>query len=330
MTEEDAPPRRSGGAGWKLALRIIVSVALLVVLARNLRNPTDAIPGGHHLVTTGLLVGALLMTLLGVVLSAWRWQRVLMVFDVQPSLRTLTRHYLAGLFVGNALPGTIGGDVLRVSRLSTSIESSTTAFASVVLERLTGFLALPAFVLLGFVVRPSLLDHNHAWIALLIAGITLTVLAVILFAAGHSRVAGRFADNDNWTRFIGAVHVGVDRLRRDPRQAFPVLATAFVYQLSVISVFGLIFRALDLPVPLAALFAFAPAVLMVQVLPISLSGLGVREGALVLFLHPLGVSREQAFAAGLLWWGALLIVSMLGAPAFAIGHRRRTRAERPA
>src|SRR5690242_12309340 len=67
MTEDDAPPRRSG-AGWKLALRIIVSVALLVVLARNLRNPTDVIPSSHHLLTTGLLIGALLITLLGVIL----------------------------------------------------------------------------------------------------------------------------------------------------------------------------------------------------------------------------------------------------------------------
>jgi uncharacterized membrane protein YbhN (UPF0104 family) len=60
---------------------------------------------------------------------------------------------------------------------------------------------------------------------------------------------------------------------------------------------------------------------MLQVLPISFSGLGVREGALVLFLHSFGVTNAQAFAAGLLWWGCMIAVSMLGAPAFAVGHR---------
>jgi hypothetical protein len=320
MTEGDAAPRRSG-PGWKLTLRILVSVALLVVLARNLRDPTEVIPDQHHLLTILLLAAALVITLVGVVLSAWRWQRVLRVFDAHVPLLMLTRHYLAGLFVGNALPGTIGGDVVRVSRAGKSLGSSTTAFGSVVLERLTGFIALPLLVLTGFALRPSLLEHDQAWIALLIAGVTLGVLGAVLFAAGHPRVAGRFTENENWTRFIGSVHLGVDRLRRDPRQALPVIATAIVYQISVIGVFGVIFRALDLPVPLAAVFAFAPAVLMLQVLPISLNGFGVREGALVLFLHPLGVTREQAIAAGLLWWGALLLVSMLGAPAFAIGHR---------
>ena len=58
--------------------------------------------------------------------------------------------------------------------------------------------------------------------------------------------------------------------------------------------FGLIFRALDLPVPIAAVVAFVPAVSMLQVLPISFGGLGVREGALVLFLHSFGVSNAQA------------------------------------
>ena len=88
--------------------------------------------------------------------------------------------------------------------------------------------------------------------------------------------------------------------------------------------FGLIFRALDLGVPTAAVLAFTPAVLMLQVLPISFSGLGVREGALVLFLHSFNVSNTQAGAAGLLWWGCMVAVSMLGAPAFAIGHRTPT------
>jgi len=42
---------------------------------------------------------------------------------------------------------------------------------------------------------------------------------------------------------------------------------------------------------------------------------------LVLFLHSFHVSNAQAGAAGLLWWGSMLVVSMLGAPAFALGNR---------
>ena len=318
------------GSGWTLAIRIVVSVGLLAFLATRVPNPEDVIPDQHRALTFALLAAAVLMTFLGVLLSAWRWQRVLYVFHVHVPFRTLTTHYFAGLFVGNALPSTIGGDVLRISRVSKTLDSPEIGFASVVLERLTGFIALPLLVFCGFALRPSMLDGDHAWIAVLVAAITLGVLGAVLVAAGHPRVAGRYADNENWTRFIGAVHLGVDRLRREPVQAIPVVATAMLYQLSVVAVFALIFRALDLPVPLAGVLAFAPAVLMLQVLPISLNGIGVRELTLVLFLGAFGVKHGRAAAAGLLWYGALVLVSMLGAPSLALGHRGATPADAPA
>ena len=83
-------------------------------------------------------------------------------------------------------------------------------------------------------------------------------------------------------------------------------------------------RMLELPVPLAGVFAFGAPVAMLQVLPISFNGLGVREGALVLLLHPLGVNTGQAVALGLIWYGLLVVASLLGAPAFAVGHRAKT------
>jgi uncharacterized membrane protein YbhN (UPF0104 family) len=67
--------------------------------------------------------------------------------------------------------------------------------------------------------------------------------------------------------------------------------------------------------------AFVPAVAIVQVLPITVGGLGVREGAFVLFLVPLGVPEEKALALGLLVYAINLVVSLLGAPAFAIRGR---------
>jgi uncharacterized protein (TIRG00374 family) len=229
------------------------------------------------------------------------------------------------LFIGTVLPSTIGGDVLRISRASDDVGSEV-AFGSVVLERLTGFVALPLLVGIGFLLRPSIADQKHGWIALVVAGVTLVVLVLILVAAGHPKVAGRYANSGSWTRFIGAVHNGVDRLRREPRKALPVLLTAIVYQLSVIAVFALVFRALDLDIPLVAVVALVPAVLMIQVLPISISGLGVREGAIAFFFAAFGVTAQQALAAGLLWFGALVVVSMLGAPAFLAVGRRKHRA----
>lgn len=239
-------------------------------------------------------------------------------------LRTLASHYFAGQFVGNVLPSTIGGDVLRVSRSAKTIDSSSDAFASVVLERLTGFVVLPAITFLGFALQPSLASLDHSWIAIVIAVGALTAVAVILAAAGSARIAGRFASHANWTRFIGAVHVGVDRIRRHRRHVWSVLGTAVLFQASVLLMVWCALRTVDVSISVPALLAFIPAVAMAQVAPISVGGFGIREGMLALLLGPLGVTTSQAVAVGVLWYAMTLVASVFGAPTFAVGQRSAT------
>lgn len=321
-----APGRTDRRSAWKLWLRIGLSLVILAVLVSRIRFGGVLPDGGGAFAWLGVGV---LAAAVSIVLAAWRWQRVLAAFGYDVRLRTLVHHYFAGQFLGNVLPSTIGGDVLRISRATADTGSGTVAFASVVLERLTGFLALPVLVLVGFTLRPSLFDvRPSARVAVLVAAIVVLVLGVILYISGHPRLAGRFAGHENWMRFIGAVHLGVDRLRRDPKRAAFVTSASLLYQTSAMMVLYVVVRMLQLPVPFAAVLAFGPAVAMLQVLPISLGGLGVREGALVLLLHPLGVSGGQAVALGLLWYGMILIASLLGAPSFAVGHRARVPAAR--
>jgi uncharacterized membrane protein YbhN (UPF0104 family) len=314
------PARRSAWVRWG---RLVLSVALLTVLATKIDTgelvpPHRSLPGALAFLCSGIVIMAF-----SFVLASWRWQRVLAVYGAHVSLRTLLKHYLASQFIGNALPSTVGGDVLRVSRCTRDTGSSEIAFASVVIERLTGFFALPVLTFVGFIARPDLLDVGRSWIAVAVAFGTLAVLGVILLIAASPRLAGRFKDHDNWMRYIGIVHVGVDRLRRDPRDAWAALGAAVAYQLSVIAAVYCAVHTVGLTIPNGAVLAFVPAVAMVQVLPISISGLGVREGMFALLLHPLGVPTAQAVAVGLLWYAITLLVSLLGAPAFAMGHHGR-------
>src|SRR5688500_2762994 len=287
-------------------------------------DAADLLPR-RSLSTALWLAVAAALTLAGIVLSAMRWQKVLDALEIRARLPRLMSHYLAGQFVSNVLPTTIGGDVLRVSRLSRDTGESPGTFASVVLERLTGWLVLPVITIVGFAVNPGLRHLGSATrLALALAVGTLTVLVVVLVAAGSNRIGGRFAARAGWRRFVGAVHLGIERLRSHPGAAANVLVAGFAYQLVLVLAAVAAAQALGVrPAGLTALLAFFPAVLIAQVLPISMSGLGVREGAFVLFLGPLGVAQEQAIALGLLLYLRNLAVSLLGAPAFAAGGRPR-------
>jgi len=124
--------------------------------------------------------------------------------------------------------------------------------------------------------------------------------------------------------FVLDVHLGIERLRRHPGAAVNVLAVGFAYQLVLVLAALFAAKAVGMGVEVGptALLAFFPAVAIAQVLPIGISGLGVREGAFVLFLGPLGVPDEQAVALGRLLYLLDHGVSLLGAPAFALGGRR--------
>jgi uncharacterized membrane protein YbhN (UPF0104 family) len=191
---------------------------------------------------------------------------------------------------------------------------------------MSGWIVLPALTFAGLLINPTLREQGRA--TALAAGVgaaTLVALAAVLFAAGHPRVGARVSGTAGWKRFTGAIHLGVDRFRRRPQLALGVIAAGVVYQLCVLMSVFLAGKALDINVGFTAILAFFPAVAIVQTLPVTIGGLGVREGALYVFLHPLGVSSEQAISLGVLVYGCTLIVSLAGAPAFAAGSRGRGR-----
>ena len=319
-------PRSAGRRRLILAARIVVSVGLLAYLATKIQWD-QAFPRRPHLSTFVWFGLGVAITLGGIWLSAWRWQRVLEVFDIRVKVSRLLSISLAGMFVGNVLPSTIGGDVLRVSRCARDSGSREAVFASVVLERLTGFLVLPAIVLIGFAAWPGLMTQQGSWVALLIAGIALLLLAVALVLAASPKAGGRFIGHKNWKRFIGAIHLGVDRMRHQPVETFWLLVAAFAYQCTTVAAVFCAVHTVGARVPVAAVIAFAPAVAMVQVLPISLSGLGVREAMFALLFHGLGVPTGKSVAVGLCWYAITLVASVAGGPTFAIGHRTPKREE---
>jgi len=325
LQQGDHPAKR--GPWWSLPVRIVVSVAIIwFVLAKFESSSPSRLRVEWNASTVGWFTAAVVLTLAAVVLATARWRQVLTAMRVpSPPFRRLLSHYFAGQFVSNVLPTTIGGDVLRATRLARDTDNGPDAFASLIIERLAGWLILPLLCALGFASSSAARGAgNPASVALTIAFGTVVALGLILFAADHPRLGGRFAEKPGWRRFIGAVHLGVNRIRAHPASAGRVVGAGLVYQFVLILAAFAGARGLGVDqAGLAAFIAFFPAVLIAQNLPIGISGIGVREGALVFFLAPLGVSNDQAVAVGLLVFALNLLVSLLGAPSFFTGARTK-------
>lgn len=314
-------------------IRLVLSAGLLVGIFWQLggeMNPATLL-GWVTPSALAWLAGAGLLLVFSYVLSTLRWMQVTRSLGLRSRFDTLLSHSLAGQFVSNALPTTIGGDVVRISRLSKNTGDSPGSFSSVVLDRLTGWIVLPLITLLGLLLNPSLRElGTQTRLVVAVALGTLVLLILVLYAADHRLLGGRFRNREGWQRFVAAIHLGLGSLRRRPMAVASVVAVGFVYQFVLVLSAFMAAQALGIAVGLTALMVFFPIVLIAQVMPISIAGLGVREFMFVFLLSAVGVPDQQALALGLLVWILTVATSLLGVPAYAIGGGRPSELSREA
>lgn len=270
----------------------------------------------------GAVIGFLATIVLVLVvqlLSALRW-RLVMGKEASPGLPTLIRITLIGLFFSNFLPTSVGGDAVRTVAVAKVSSKPAWAVSSVFFERFLGTLAMLVLLAAGALAAPSVFDaaisgatFSSAPAAGMAAAAGLVVLAAGVVAWRVLRRSERVRDV---AREAAALWTGIGERPREYAAAFGValavqaLYAAAWYQLSA---------ALGLAVPPAEFLVFVPFVSIAAMLPVTISGIGVREGAWALLLAPYGIGEADAVAFSLLFFLAFLIVGALGGALFALG-----------
>lgn len=290
--------------------RVVASlVGLAVVYAlTDVRSVFEALGAARP----GWMLAALAANLAAVACSAALW-RAGMVSEGRPSLVHAIRYYLGGMFVNNLTPGTIAGDATRTAMLARRGSPAGAAVASVLGERVLSAAALLFFASIG---AAALFTSDP----MLAAGVWAGVAAAL--AAGGVAVVGVEATLRPGRRIPG------ERLVREARDSIATLARrrAFVARgfgmacgVHVCTVAAAVFtmRALGVQISLAEAFTVVPIIAAAVMLPISLQGVGVREGAYVSLFGVIGVAAEPALAGALLSYATTLAVSLLGAIALA-------------
>jgi len=304
-------------------LRPVVSIALLAfVLTRtNIGKLWDVVKGANIL----LLILGVGVVVLALAVSAYKWQRLLTVQKVHVPLSRLFVYYLVGLFFNNLLPTNIGGDVVRVADVAKRTGKTSEAAASVIAERLLAALALALTAAVGLALSYSVAERFRWWIIGILA---ISLALVLMFAVEKWRKAiGRkikLPEKFSLRSRVGGVGSSMGACLQDRSNVAWVVFYSMVFQLTVVLVSYFIFLSFGPHVPVSAghLFvyslAFIPIISALQMLPISISGFGVREGAYVYFFGAAGISSETAIASSLMFWLLVALVSLAGGAIFAL------------
>ncbi len=265
---------------------------------------------------------ALWPLLLAVVLDAGvihaklvRWQSLLAACKFRVGTAEAYRAYLPSLFLGLATPGRVG-DLVRIQYLKRDHGVRyPDGLAVSVVDRLCDVYVLLAFVSLGVAHLTSALSAPLAattWLAVI--GVALAPLLLFIPRVAepaatwlHSRVAGPEASDGPAVFF--------DALRSQMGRALvvPLATTVTAFLINYLQAW-LVASALGLGLSFADVLAVVSLSSLLGLLPISVSGVGVREAFFALvFPVAFGLSETMGIAFGLGVFGVIYL------PALAVG-----------
>ena len=271
------------------------------------------------------LAAALLMLWIGHVICTFRWRMLMRPLMPALSIGRLFGLYCIGLFFNLAFPTTIGGDVVKVYYAGKPSRSFARCFAATFLDRDAGMFAMMLIASVAFLFNP-----------VKVPGIPLSLVIWGLFAAFILANVVLFTPHPH--RFLVAllhrvelsgVAAKIDAISN----AFQImgkqwsilggsLIISIANQLLVISMVWVMAIGLRIDVPLLHFMVLVPVVSLVSMIPVSLSGLGLREYAFLNLLGGVGVARESSIALGLLMSAAIIVSAVPGGIVYLFFNER--------
>ncbi len=294
----------------KTLLKVALSVAALgaVLLTADLGQLWATLQSADWpvlLVAVGLTQG-------GIVLRALRWNALLEAQGNALPLRRLIGLYYIGALFSGILPSGFGGDLVRIYEVSREETTGTLAVSTVLWERLIGLLVLFCVALVALPWSWGMVPQAAALLLLgMVIGIAVglgTVLNPRLADAlsQHSRHVARLLRHEK----IDALYASFRRY--DTRVLLRAGIAALGLNLTVIGAQACLARGLHMPVSLGHLLVFVPIISALLAVPVSIGGLGLREGLYVLLFTQVGATPAQALAMSLLTHGLNTVTGLLG------------------
>jgi len=297
------------------ALKFIVSFALIsyiLIYKTSIKDVLKAISG----VDLFWLIISFSLHSLGLLISAYRWQILIQAQGDSVPLGFLVKSYLVGSFFNNFLPTRIGGDVVRIWDSSRYSQSLVKSSAIVLVERLTGIMVLLVFALVASLFRLEMAQNIPViWVALLFSLLGLLFVAAF-FTPLFAKVLKKIPEKGVWRKLKPKIFTFRETILiyRDKKlYFFKALFWAFLLQVNVILHYFLIGNALHLKIHLIDYFIFIPIVHLILIIPITISGFGLREGIYIEVFKFYGISAPTAVSFSFIDVIFQLIVGLVGA-----------------
>jgi uncharacterized protein (TIRG00374 family) len=318
----------------QLLIRIVVSMGLLVWLITKIdwNEAFETMKEGSPF----YFILAFLAIQITVATSIWKWKMLIESSERKHrnyygSPTYLGKLYYIGLFFNNFMPGSVGGDVVRIYYLGKTT-SVATAAASVLFERITAGFALVGIVL----VSALFMDQSRPYFIslLILIGIAVGFYFIIKFLMKKADVPEKYISQGKISILLGkakSAMIGISETAKNYRNESwqwwgMILLLSFLFQVGMAWINDLLFQSFGIHLSFLHLLVMITLISVITMIPVSLNGLGVRETSYVLFFQSIGVPEGIALSVSLIFFFLVTISSLIGG-LFWLMERRKTNYE---
>lgn len=296
LTKEEKTNR----VDFSLPVKIVVSSLAIVYLAFRI----DWGAFLQHLREMNLFFVTLSFAtvIASIIVSGYKWY-ILCKLHGNVSFHECFRWYYIGFFSNNFLPGSIGGDILRIFFASKKLGSQQ-AIASVTVERLFAGIALLTCSVTGFIFFRA---GGSVHLQILVFITILILVYSFIFAKPFQQIVKKLVGEK-----VAPFYETIETYKQHKGTLGKLIILSFAFQLCYIFVSSFLFLALDVTVPFIAQVGFISLISILTMIPISINGIGVREGAYVFLFATLGVAESISLAVSLMFFVLVLIGTSIG------------------
>ena len=249
----------------------------------------------------------------------WRWGALLMAKGVHEPFSWLLRLYFVSYAAGQVLPTAVGGDAVRIIEHSRRRpDAKATTAAAVFMERVLGSAGTLVLVAIGLAVAVGRYDDVRFLVILEVVFVAaMIILGLLLFSHRLGLTLERrlfpLGRKVKLEKPLRSLYWAMHEYRLSPGALAVVLGVTVVAQFLRVIAIWLCGEAVGADVSPAVYIILGPLLFLVQMVPFTLNGIGLREAFFVVFLGRFGVPEDVAFAAGFLVYAVSIATCIPGA-----------------
>jgi uncharacterized membrane protein YbhN (UPF0104 family) len=292
-------------ASLQYGLRISVTGLLFFLIFRSI-HPKEILEAVTAISPMYLLF-ALCAQLASFTVAAYRWRLIVSRLGFQAPLTFYLGSYFKGAFFNQGLPTSIGGDGVRIYDCAKMTGSAEEAFFGVFIDRIIGLAGLLLLNITALLMNRSLLPAHISYPLLLILLALTTGLLLLFFLRKFS-----FFTVGKYLGFIGRLSERYFQVYSSLPALTSQLGLSVLIHFFSIGTFFFLGQGVGLHFSAQVYLVMIPPVFLLTLLPVSLAGWGIREGAMISFFLLIGADKSRVLTLSLLYGLVSLIASLPG------------------